>query len=62
MCVCVCEEYVIESIDSTLISVCLINDYTLIADLHLFVYERAEYASISLECTKVKLLIMNNFA
>ena len=29
---------VIESIDSNLISVCLINDYWLIADLHLFVH------------------------
>ena len=31
------------------------------ADLHIFVYESAEGASISLECTKVKLLILNNF-
>ena len=37
-----------------LISVCLINDYSLIADLHIFVYGRAE-------CTMVKLLILNNF-
>ena len=51
----------IESIDSKLISVCLINDYSLIADLHIFVYGRAECASILLECTKVKLLILNNF-
>ena len=51
----------IESIDSKLISVCLINDYSLIDDLHIFVYGRAECASISLECTKVKLLIVNNF-
>ena len=43
------------------ISVCLINDYSLIADLHIFVYGRAECTSISLECTKVKLLILNNF-
>ena len=49
--------YVIESIDSKSISVCLINDYSLIADLHIF----EECASISLECTKVKLLILNNF-
>ena len=34
--------YMIESIDSKLISVCLINDYLLIADLHIFVYRRAE--------------------
>ena len=40
---------------------CLINDYSLIADLHIFVYELAECASISLECTKVKLSILNNF-
>ena len=40
----------------------LINDYSLIADLHIFVYERAEFSSISLECIKVKLLILDNFA
>ena len=51
----------IKSIDSKLISVCLINDYSLIADLHIFVYGHAECALISLECTKVKLLISNNF-
>ena len=45
---------VIESINSKLISVSLINDYSLIADLHIFVYGHAE-------CTKVKLLILNNF-
>ena len=50
-----------ESIDSKLISVCLINDYSLIADLYIFVYGRTECATISLECTKVKLLILNNF-
>ena len=63
MCVvCVCRfgvifTYVIEgiTIDSKVISVCLINDYSLTADLHIFVYESAECASISLECTKVKL-------
>ena len=52
----------IESVDSKLISVCLINDYSLIADLHIFVYGRAECASISLECRKVKLFISNNVA
>ena len=36
-------------------------DYLLFADLHIFVYGRAECATISLECTKVKLLILNNF-
>ena len=41
---------------------CLINDYSLIADLHIIVYGRAECASISLKCTNVKLLILNNFA
>ena len=51
----------IKSIDPKLIYVSLINDYLLIADLHIFVYERAESASISLECTKVRLLILNNF-
>ena len=50
----------IESIDLKLLSVCLINDYLLIADQHIFVYGRAECTSISLECTNVKLLILNN--
>ena len=35
--------------------------YLLIADLHIFVYVRAECPFISLECTKLKLLILNNF-
>ena len=53
--------YVIEGIESNLISACLINDYSLIAQLHILVYERAyELSSISLECTKVKLSILNN--
>ena len=52
---------VIEVIESKLISVCLINDYSLIADLHIFAYGRDKFSSISLECTKVKLLILNNF-
>ena len=52
----------IKSIDSKLISVCFNNDYSLIADLHIFAYGLAECASISLECTKVKFLILNNFA
>ena len=51
----------IESIDSKLISVYLINDYSLTTDLHIYVYGRAECASISLECKKVKLVILNNF-
>ena len=46
-------------IEFKLISVCLINDYSLIADLHIFVYGRAECVFISLECTKVKLSILN---
>ena len=54
--------YVIEGIDSKVISVCLIDDYSLIAYLHIFVYESAECASISLKCRKVKLLLLNNFA
>ena len=40
---------------------CLFNDYSLIADLHKFVYGPAECASNSLECKKVKLLTLNNF-
>ena len=51
----------IEIIVSKLISVCLIKDYSLNADLRIFVYGRAELSSTSLECTKVKLLILNNF-
>ena len=39
----------------------LINDYSLFADPHIFVYGSAECATISLECTNVKLLILNNF-
>ena len=46
---------------SELISVCLMKDYSLSDDLHIFVYGRAECATVSLECTKVKLLILNNF-
>ena len=61
LCVCVKIWYLFHIHDSKLISVCLINDYSLIADLHIFVYKRTECASISLECTKVKLLILNNF-
>ena len=38
--------YAIESIDSKLISVCLINDYSLIADLHIFVYGSAECVTL----------------
>ena len=53
--------YVIKGIDSKLIYACLINDYSLIADLHIFVYARAECEFISLKCTKVKLSILNNF-
>ena len=48
--------YVIESI-----SVCLINGYSLIAWLHIYVYEHAELSFILLECTKVKLSILNIF-
>ena len=64
--VCVCRfgisfTYMIEGIETKLISVCLINDYSLIADLHIFVYGRAEFSCISLECTKVKLSILNDF-
>ena len=51
----------IERIYLKLISLSLINDYSLIADLHIFVYGRTECASISLECAKVKLLTLNNF-
>ena len=40
---------------------CLINDYSLIADLHIFVNVSAECTTISLECTKVKLIRLNNF-
>ena len=59
MCVCV-EDFVKESKDSKLIDVCLINDYLLVADLHIFVYGSVECATISLECTKMTLFILNN--
>ena len=69
VCVCIIGiffAYVIKVIDLKVISMCLINDYSLNADLHIFVYGRAGCAlrihfTISLECTKVKLLILNNF-
>ena len=65
MCVCVrfgvSFTYLIESIDSKFIFVCLINDYSLIADLLIFVYGSAECATISLECSKMNFLILNNF-
>ena len=51
----------IEILDSKLISLCLINDYSIIADLYIFVYGRSESTSISLECTKLNLLMLNNF-
>ena len=38
--------YKIESIDSKLITVYLINDYSLIAGLHIFVYGSVECATI----------------
>ena len=50
----------IEIIVLKIISVCLINDYSLISDLDIFVYGRAECATISLKCTKMKLIILNN--
>ena len=50
-----------KNIDAKLILLCLINDYLLIADLHIFVYGHEECASISLKCTKVKLLRLYNF-
>ena len=53
--------YMIEGIDSELIFVCLFNDYSLIADLHIFVYACAACLSISLECIKVKLIILRKF-
>ena len=45
----------------SLMSMCyLINDYFRIALLHIFVYERAELSTISLEFTKAKLFMLNN--
>ena len=66
MSVCVCRFgisfiYIIESIESKLFSVFLINDNSQITQLHIFDYKRSEFSSISLECTKVKLSILNNF-
>ena len=37
------------------------SDYSLITYLHIFVNERAELSSISLECPTVTLSILNNF-
>ena len=48
---------------SKVIFVCLINDYSLITDLHIlymYVYARAECESISLRCTTVKLYEINH--
>ena len=53
--------YMIEGIDSKVISVCFINDYSLITELHIFIYGHSECASISLKCAKVKLSILNDF-
>ena len=35
--------------------------YSFIFDLYIFVYGRAKCATISLECSKVKLLKLNDF-
>ena len=53
--------YVKEQLEFKSIHICLINDYLLIADLHIFVYYYTEFFLISLKCIKVKLLILNNF-
>ena len=54
--------YLIDGIYLKVISTCFIIDYLQIADLHIFAYGRAEFASISLKCAKVKPSIINNFA
>ena len=46
MCVTIWRDFHIESIDSKLISLCLINDYALIADLHISIYGSAECATL----------------
>ena len=57
---CVCRYdisflYVILTIESKLISLCLISDYSIIINLHIFVNERAELSSISVNSTKEKI-------
>ena len=56
--------YTIESIDSKLISVCSINDYSLIADLIIFVYGSAECATLFTRKYKgeTSYINLNNFA
>ena len=51
----------IESIDSKLISVCLINYYCLLPTYIYLFMEALNAQPFSLECTKVKRLILNNF-
>ena len=58
----ICFTYVISTLESKLISLCLIVDYSLITNLHIFVYERAELSSISVDSTNTKFAILNNFA
>ena len=53
--------YVLQTVESKLPYLCLITDHSQITQLHFFVYERTEFSSISLECTNVKLSILDNF-
>ena len=39
---------------------CFISDYSLINNPNIYVYERAELSSISVNSTKAKLSILNN--
>ena len=64
---CVCRydisfTFVILTIESKLISLSLISDYSLITNLHIFViYECTELSPISVDSKKSKLSILNKF-
>ena len=50
------------TLNESLMSVCRFGiSFTYMIESTYFVYERAEFSSISLECTKMKLCKLNNF-
>ena len=65
MCVCrydISFDHVCDiTMESKSISLCLISNYSLIPNLHMFVYEHAELSSISVDSTNAKLSVLNNF-
>ena len=50
-----------KTIESKLISLCLISDHSLITNPHIFFKERVELSFISVDIINVKLSISNNF-